>query len=201
MFDKVDFWSEDKIENKKNSFELLINAKVLKQKDVDLIFERIGSVKDLCGLPKKGEHIRVITQKTFTSTDFLIWIAEQETIVKLNLAVYRMNIKNSAILKDMHTKQKFHLNIVLSSFFKTNKKAEVWHDLIADYARNTKNVNLIYCSNHAKIMCIKTKDNYYVIEGSGNMGSNSNIEQYMLDNCEDVYNFHSSWIEELSKKS
>lgn len=201
MFENFDPWGSDKIDNKKNSFEILMNSKVMSKKDIDKTYARINKATELHKLPLKNQQIRVITQKAFTSTDFLVWIADKEKILELNMAVYRMNNKSSSILISLQYEHKFELNIVLSSIFKNAKKAEAWHNHVVQFAKETKNVYLIYIANHAKVFSIRTENNFYTIEGSGNMSANANIEQYTLDNCEKVYDFHSLWIKELTRKS
>lgn len=57
-----------------------------------------------------------------------------------------------------------------------------------------------FCSSHAKIMCCKTQQgNYYTIEGPGNLAYNSRVEQYVIDNCRDVYEFSTGWIREIKQ--
>lgn len=51
-------------------------------------------------------------------------------------------------------------------------------------------------------MCIKTlEDEYFVIEGSGNLSDNARIEQYLFEQCKETYDFHVSWMQDLSKTS
>lgn len=197
MFEKIDYWAKPEIVEKKNSNEKLIKDSSIKIKDKVKMTARINAVSDLIEMPGKGVQIRVITQKAFTSTDFIAMVSEFEDIKELNIAIYRMNQKNIAILKSLFDQMEFELNIVLSSFFRTSKRAEVWHDYLRDWVKTHKIANMAYCHNHAKIAAIRTKNNYYVIEGSENMSDNARIEQYVVDNDKLIYDFHSTWIKEL----
>lgn len=188
----------ENITMKKNSYETLISSKVKISKIENLSLKRINSVKEIIKLPKKNYQYRLITQKAFTSTDFLKWVYEEEGATEINIAVYRMNQHSVHVIKSMIDIPEIKINIILSSFFKTSKKAEVWHDDLVMHSRGKPNINIFYCVNHAKIICVRTDKNWYVIEGSGNMSNNARIEQYTIDNSEDVYNFHSDWIKELT---
>lgn len=189
--------SDKNVTKRKNDLRQLIDSKTLKTKALNSIYKRINNIKELLSLPVKNEQINLITQKAFTSTDFLVWICEKETVREVNLAVYRMNQKNVCIVIALHRSINFKLNIVLSSFFKTSKRAEVWHDNLAKYVNETENCKMCYCVNHAKIIAIETTDNNYVVDGSGNMSDNARIEQYSFNNSKDLFDFHSNWIKEL----
>jgi len=38
-----------------------------------------------------------------------------------------------------------------------------------------------------------------VIEGSGNFNENDKVEQSVICNCEDLYNFHKKWIYDIGE--
>ena len=193
------FSEATKQENEETSeFKILIDTKVLKKQDILNIYKRIDVLKDLKILPKKNEQIRIVTHKNFSSIDFIIMISKIEKITELNLAIYRINLKSLFTLIELHKKIKFKMNIVVSNFFRASKRKEVWHTELKYYAEKTKDVTSFHCDTHAKISLVKTEKNYYVIEGSGNMSSNSRIEQYLFENSKETFDFHSKWIKELS---
>lgn len=45
-----------------------------------------------------------------------------------------------------------------------------------------------------------SENNYYCIEGSANMSMGSQIEQYVIDNDKQLFEFHESWIKEVKAK-
>ncbi|MDD2328602.1 MAG: hypothetical protein PHZ13_09865, partial [bacterium] len=55
---------------------------------------------------------------------------------------------------------------------------------------------VISCNNHAKVVLIRTDDKYYVIEGSANWTGNPRIEQNVLVQSRDLFEFHKGWMEE-----
>lgn len=46
-------------------------------------------------------------------------------------------------------------------------------------------------------MSFKTAENYYTVEGSGNLSYNSRIEQYIIDNDISMFEFTKTWINEI----
>ena len=45
---------------------------------------------------------------------------------------------------------------------------------------------------------MKTSEgNYYTIEGSGNMSFNSRVEQYVIDNDKELFDFTNEWIDDI----
>lgn len=181
-----------------DEFKILIDDKILRKKDVEKLYKNINDLKTLNILPKNNEQIRIVTHKNFSSIDFISMISNFENIIELNLAIYRINLKSLSVLIMLHKKHKFKMNIVVSNFFRASKKNERWHTELKYYAEKNDDVTNFHCDTHAKISLVKTENNYYVIEGSGNMSSNSRIEQYIFENNKEVFDFHSKWIKELS---
>jgi hypothetical protein len=46
-------------------------------------------------------------------------------------------------------------------------------------------------------MSFKIGEDYYTVEGSGNLSYNSRIEQAVIDNDKSLFEFTKSWIEEI----
>ena len=185
--------------------EKLENRKVLKDRKIYLRFldkqyNRVQNINELLGkLPEKNEQIRIITQKSFNAFAILLYIAEKGDIEELILGIYRIDKNSVNGIKELFYKGVISkITIVLSSFFDQTKKAEIFAEMLNEFARENKNVRLVFCWNHTKIMGVKTRENkYYVVEGSGNLSNNAMIEQYLFEQSEQSFNFHKSWMEEL----
>ncbi|HRK33039.1 MAG TPA: hypothetical protein PLJ47_00490 [Candidatus Hydrogenedentes bacterium] len=50
-------------------------------------------------------------------------------------------------------------------------------------------------SNHAKVMLLANDTDHIVIEGSANFTANPRLEQYVITNDRDLYEFHRSWMD------
>jgi hypothetical protein len=105
-----------------------------------------------------------------------------------------MNLGAVSFLKEICEKG-IKVNLLLSSFFRENKKYDSWTRKIEAMGNTQKNLTVGFACSHAKIALIKTKaENKIVFEGSGNMSDNARIEQYIFENNPYVYDFHYNWI-------
>ena len=75
---------------------------------------------------------------------------------------------------------------------KEHKIKEMLESLIVKYGRSRIKVSFSW--NHTKIMCFNVRENYYVIEGSGNLSDNARIEQYLFEKSKTAYEFHREWV-------
>ncbi len=162
----------------------------------------IESLNDICfALPKENEQIRIITQKRFNAFALISWlVANLVDIEEIILTTYRideMTLKGiEGILNERNLNQ---LTIVLSAFFTSTKMKEPFAEKLKDLAMSNNKVKVVFCHNHTKIMAVKARGGAYVIEGSGNLTGNARIEQYMIEQSDEIFDFHKSWINELKE--
>lgn len=62
-----------------------------------------------------------------------------------------------------------------------------------------QNIKMKFTENHSKCILIKTEDNYYSFVGSMNLSNNPRIENIMISNSEELYNFYSNFIKDEFK--
>lgn len=163
--------------------------------------KKLKNLKELTELPKKGEQIRCITQGSFNAYTFITFIIEKENIEEMYLTTF--NISDSvieAVFSLFETEKINRLNIMLSESIKFRMPKRV-EQLKRKYRKfkHTKRMRLKLNWNHSKIILLKTEKNYYVIEGSGNLSGNAQIEQYCIDNNKQIYDFHKSWMDDEFK--
>ena len=119
----------------------------------------------------------------------------------MNLAIYRINQATvESLIEFINSGQIQKATFIISNFFNSTKKPEQWAIRLKEYSKTKVNVRHIYIHNHSKILAIHTENNdYYVFEGSGNMSDNARIEQYLYENNKESFEFHKSWMDEISK--
>lgn len=147
------------------------------------------------GLPKQGEQLRLITMKSFNAIAFIELIASIEPVAEMILIIFAINyqaaqkiieLKNSGCIKN--------IQLIVSSVRNagyTIKSKSI--KLLSE----EKDIKLIFVNSHAKISCLRTRNNFYIIEGSGNFSYNGRIEQYVIDNDEKLFNFTKNWVNEM----
>ncbi|MCI0639271.1 MAG: hypothetical protein L0Y70_09355 [Gemmataceae bacterium] len=53
--------------------------------------------------------------------------------------------------------------------------------------------------NHCKVVCIDADGGKFAMEGSANLRTNSNREQFVLVNDAALHDWHAAWIDEATK--
>jgi hypothetical protein len=137
----------------------------------------------------------MVTDKSFNAIVIIDYLLKKYELVEIYIAVYRMNLLSVNKLKSIIDDGNVKCFILLSSFFRENKRYERWAEELLMYAENKKDVQISFAVNHAKVFIAKTKDNRHIVfEGSGNLSDNARIEQYLIEDNEVTYNFHKQWI-------
>lgn len=161
-------------------------------------YQIIEKIEEL-GMPRKNEQIRLVTFKSFNAAVFLAHICEKENIKELNLVVYSINAEAAKLINGLIEKKSIGKCIILMSNLRNKahrKKEQITRDMFVD----NPNVELFFASAHSKIMSMKTENNnFYTLEGSGNLSFNSRIEQYVLDNDEHLFTFTCNWMKKVKE--
>ena len=167
----------------------------------EIICNKTKSFVDIIGdnlLP--NVQYRMVTEKSFNAIVVIEYLLKRYEINEIYIAVYRMNLFSVNKLKSIIDSGKIKCTILLSSFFRENKRYEKWAEELLMYANDKKDVNICFAVNHAKVFIAKTKDlRHIVFEGSGNLSDNARIEQYLIEDNEMTYNFHKEWITNVFK--
>lgn len=143
---------------------------------------------------------RLVTEKNFSSLVVLEYFLSRYEVKEMILAIYRMNLPAVNRLKEI-VEQGIPTTILVSSFFRENKKYEKWTRELELFCDKNKNVELKFAWSHAKVfLCQTACKRFFVLEGSGNLSDNARIEQYLLEDNEQMYAFHKKWIYEVMDK-
>jgi hypothetical protein len=149
------------------------------------------------GLPKKGQQFRLVTRRTFNAIQFLEYIAAREKITALKIAIYSINYAAADILIKLIDGGKIEKAEILMSNLRNaaHREKEV---IIKNRMINHPAIDLFFCSSHAKVFSCQTEnENYYTVEGSGNLAYNSRIEQYVIDNDKTLFDFTCRWFRDI----
>lgn len=174
---------------------------VAKEKYDKIIAEKVRSFDQLSDIDLPvGTQLRIISEKAFNAISMLALFTAKFEISEIVMAVYRMNKSSVDFISEIVENETIDCHILVSSFFKENKKYERWANDLAILGKDSVRANVGFAWSHAKILLCKTVcGRHFVFEGSGNFSDNARIEQYMLENNEAMYNFHKEWITEYIK--
>ena len=145
---------------------------------------------------EKGIQYRIVSEKSFNAIVVLDYFNSKYTLTEVVMAVYRINyIAVDALIKMVEDNEFLNMQILLSSFFRENRRYEKWCETITQVAKTQQRMRVGFAHNHAKVFLAKTAcDKNIVFEGSGNLSDNARIEQYTLEDNAQVYAFHRNWI-------
>ena len=165
------------------------------KKHSNIITQSIENYKDI-GFPKEDETIHYVTKRAFNAISILHILNDKYRILELTIVVYSITKISAIEILNIAKKNNIVVNIVISDIRNTAfEKKEI---AIKLFEENKKYIKLIYAGSHAKIILVKTENKNLCISSSANLGSNSRIEQYIIDDSKILYQFHKDWINELN---
>lgn len=196
IFSNLSGYCNTKKDSEKSGMESVEDRllRIYREKKTKVI-EKISEI----GLPRKEEQFRLLTKRSFNSVEFLQFIAEKEVVEKVNLAVYSINFAAAIeILRLINEGRIKKMSVMMSNL--RNKGHREKEQIIKTKFTDNKQIELFYCCSHAKVMTTKTaNDNYYCIEGSGNLTNSSRVEQYVIDNSKEIFDFSESWMKDIKE--
>lgn len=148
----------------------------------------------------KNVQYRIITEHSFNAISVIEYLHKFHELKEIYIVVYRMNQLSVHKLISYIDNEKVECNIILSSFFRENKRYEKWSKDLILYSKKKKNVSISFAWSHAKVFLAKTTSGKHIVfEGSGNLSDNARIEQYLIEDNKVTYNFHKNWIDNILK--
>lgn len=164
-------------------------SSVFKSKYINQHFEKIAYLdEDLKRLPGAEEFFFLQTDNSFNAFTFIPFIAKFETIEHLSVCTYSISRRVIDALIELHDKG-FCDRVTLMISDSLIKRNPTTIDLLASKIASRPNFEVNFSWSHAKVSLIKTKENYFGIEGSGNHSENAHYEQYLFYNSKDTYEF------------
>lgn len=153
-------------------------------------------------LPKPGEVFHCVCKGNYQQFDIVPAIIKLAgcAIDMLHLVTLAFSSQNvQAICELLDSGQVKRCDLTVSTYFKAQNKdiyEHAQHELT-----HLRNVPLIAPRSHAKIIAAKLMDGRTVTsEGSANLRSNRNIEQFTMTANSEVFEFHERWILDLFRK-
>lgn len=162
---------------------------VWKSKLVVKHFEKIANLEDdLIRLPTPEEFFFLQTDKAFNAFTFIPFIAKHHPIKELYATTYSISRRTIEALIELHDKGMIEQVTLLISDSMIKRNPVTIDNLMA-MQTTRPNLKVLYAWSQAKVTCIKTHHEHFVIEGSGNWSENAHYEQYVLANSKGLYDF------------
>ena len=148
-------------------------------------------------LPEPGESLHIVSNGRF---DY--WHFAPVSLALLGRpadalygSTWTMNRANVTELLDLYDTGKVRtVAIVTGTYFKRRESA-VCNTLVSGLLDRKQRYRAF--QNHAKVLLLAAPPDYLTIEGSANFTANPRLEQSVVTNDEDLYQFHRAWFEEM----
>lgn len=202
LFDLPDFWKEDdytpqaqpETKGKKTHKQVLsrlqTKLKLKKETVAEVIPEPIPP----------GLALHIVSNGNFDYWNIVVRLIELHQLKGATFygATWTMNdanVKSLLSLIDDGTIQ--HANILVGLYF-LHREPVVAASLREGFEGRAQNFKA--AENHAKVVLLSNGQDYLVFEGSANFTANPRIEQFVLNNNRELYEFHKTWLDGYLKQ-
>lgn len=169
---------------------------ILTEKFLAIHTERIENIKKLtCGIPQDGKIAFLWTVNSFNAFTFIPYIISECGIIdELIISTYSINIRIiDALIRLIDRGKILQVDIFISDSIKS-RIPKVYEHLSAQVEKRGSIIRVHYAWNHSKIALIRSGDQFFDVEGSGNWGENAQHEQYIFLNSRSVFEFRKNEI-------
>ena len=165
------------------------------------IHQRNGLLDVFDRLPPPGVSVHIVSGAKFDFWTFvpqiIEWIGRTEI---LYCSTWTLSRPNAVELFALADEGKIGTIALLTGLYFKRRETAVYAMLL-DGIR-TRNGRYRAMQNHSKVMLLSDpiQDVWLAIEGSANLTGNPRLEQYVVTNDRDLYEFHRGWMEECLTK-
>lgn len=145
------------------------------------------------GLPEPGECTHAVVRGDFVLAEIipiLLGNARAETLAISTLGMSRDNAAKLAELRDAGRIGRLFL--LVSHYFSQVDKTGTYREVKGFLGDAVK-----VARTHAKVILVAAPPSFFVVEGSANLRSSENIEQFAIWNDEGLLNWHLEWMQEV----
>jgi hypothetical protein len=157
----------------------------LKYKNAQKLAKDIGCEKDMRAF--------CVVDGTFIFGDFIeAWITENKLFIRnLYISTLSMSQENIDSLKNLMTwKCVLNLHLIVSAYFFSHERKKLVEYIYQELDIDDR-FQLGVASSHCKTVCLETHDGrFFVMHGSANLRSSSNLEQFVVEESKELYNFN-----------
>jgi hypothetical protein len=153
----------------------------------------------LAVLPGPGEALHALMTGRYDLMALLVVLLDRlGPCGQLRIATLSYNRRNVAeLLRQIDAGAVGRLTLLCSAFFRRHNP-ECWQALADGLAKRPGAHRLAAARSHAKVVCLALADGTrLVMEGSANLRTNSNQEQFCLVRDAGLHDWHAGWIDAL----
>jgi hypothetical protein len=159
-----------------------------------MLHEAAAVLRDL---PASGEALHALITGRYDLMHVLLCLLERLGPARaVRIATLSYNARNlQEMLTLLDAPGPPRLTLLCSAFFRDHNR-ELWQETLAEF--RDRGQRTAAARTHAKVICIDLASGTKLsLEGSANLRSNSNCEQFVLVNDTELHNWHAAWIDDL----
>jgi hypothetical protein len=151
-------------------------------------------------LPAEGESLHALMTGLYDLQHLIIALLDRfdspcRTMRVATLSLSARNVAEMVALLD--SGKVGRLDLLTSDFFRKHE-TEIMAELLTEFAARGQRVAAARC--HAKVVTMALEDGRcYVLEGSANLRTNHNLEQFALARDPDLFAFYDAWLDGMVK--
>jgi hypothetical protein len=154
----------------------------------------------LSHLPAPGEALHALITGRYDLMHLLVCLLDRLGPARaVRIATLSFNQRNLAeMFAILDGPNPSRLTLLCSAFFRDHNK-ELWRETLEGFRQRGQRAAA--ARSHAKVITLETvSGGKLALEGSANLRSNGNREQFLLANDAHLHDWHSAWIDELVAK-
>ena len=151
-------------------------------------------------LPVPGEALHALMLGRFDLTILLTVIIERQPVPCEHLRIGTLSMKGRntyELLRLIDGGKIGRLSLLVSSFFHDHNR-QLCQTFIGELAARSPAHRFAAARSHAKVICMDFgQGGKMVLEGSANLRTNSNREQFCLLSHDALHDWHAQWVDDL----
>jgi hypothetical protein len=169
------------------------------------VARRTAMLKEAAGvldhLPEPGEALHAIMTGRYDLTVLLTVLIERQPMPCDNLRIGTLSLKTRnlyELFRLIDAGKVGRLTLLVSDFFKEHHM-DVCKALVSELAGRSPLHRFASARSHAKVVCMDFgPGGKMVLEGSANLRTNSNREQFCLLHHAELHDWHAEWIDGMT---
>lgn len=154
-------------------------------------------------MPAENVVFKILSGKQgFSSISVIDFVAKSEGIKELYCSTFRIGKKQFEILKSHKGSGRIENALFVTSKTQENTDGNRQeYNYFAEIREKCCEMgwDIYAINNHSKIILMRTRKNYYVVETSSNLNENPQLEQFSIENSKKIFDFYKSMFEEMKK--
>ena len=135
----------------------------------------------------------------FSTLSIIKYVSNIEPIEELYVNTFRIGLKHFDELDRMHSEKRLKMaHFITSALQRDTDRAYNYFGEISKKCKKNK-WELKVLDNHSKVVLLRTKKNWHVIETSSNLNENPKMEQFNWENDKELYEWYEALLKELLK--